>query len=167
MKQWKDVCNAHEPERGETFLSAVSKPTACAGRPCTSSRKVPTWCCKCAAAGDSKCNSVAWGSKCEFNCSIVKHRVQNGITKHVTQNAIQTLNMLTAPLSLLLSDELNHSIVRHRVQNGSIKHVIQNAIRWHGVQKAINSLNSEAQGSKWQYKACDSKLPFGGMGFKM
>jgi hypothetical protein len=57
-------------------------------------------------------------------------------TEHVTQNAIQTLNMSTAPLSLLLSAELNHSIVRHRVQNGSTEHVIQNAIRWHRVQNA-------------------------------
>jgi hypothetical protein len=56
-------------------------------------------------ACDSKCHLVPWGSKCELNCSIVKHWVQNGSTKHVTQNAIQTLNMLTAPLSLLLSAE--------------------------------------------------------------
>jgi hypothetical protein len=67
----------------------------------------------------SICHSGAWGSKCEY-----------------LDELIQTLNMSSAPLSLLLSAELNHSMVRHRVQNGITMHVIQNAISGHVVQNA-------------------------------
>jgi hypothetical protein len=70
-------------------------------------------------ACDSKCHFGAWGSKCEY-----------------LVGSIQSLNMSSAPLSLLLSAELNHSIARHRVQNGITKHVIQNGISGHVVQNA-------------------------------
>jgi hypothetical protein len=64
-----------------------------------------------------KCHSRAWGSKCEYFMGL-----------------IQTLNMSSASLSLLLSAELNHSIVRQ----GSKCHY-------------------KACDSKWHFGACGSK----------
>jgi hypothetical protein len=88
-------------------------------------------------ACDSKCHSVAWGSKWHYEaCDSKCHSGAQGSECEYLAGSIQTLNMLTAPLSLLLSAELNHSIVWHGVQNGITKHVIQNAILGHGVQNA-------------------------------
>jgi hypothetical protein len=80
----------------------------------------------------SQGNPIKTQSVAAFLVKTVKHR-KNRAAPYVPQSAV---NMLTAPLSLLLSAELNHSIVRHRVQNGSTEHVIQNAIWCHGVQNA-------------------------------
>ena len=80
-------------------------------------------------ACDSKCHSGPWGSKCEY-----------------LAGSIQTLNMSSASLSLLLSAELNHSIVRHRVQNGITKHVIQMAFRGMWFKMRIKPFNCVQNG---------------------
>jgi hypothetical protein len=56
---------------------------------------------------------------------------------------MQSLNMVTAPLSRLLSADLDRSM-RHMAQNGNAKHVLRNGILEHVIQNAdLNSSQTE------------------------